>query len=89
MYTGPLLRSMPLLFTVTPSSVVLLSVSLAVVVILQEQILVAAVYRKSHCRNAQTGECILESLSPTKESCIPPRLAARVSPVVSSLISPE
>lgn len=58
-----------------PISVMLLSMSLAVMLLIQEEMLESAVSRKSHCRDAQAGEGVLESLPPAEESCVPPCLA--------------
>lgn len=55
-------------------------VSIAVVLVLEEQVLVAAVSRKGDSRNAQTGEAVLESVPSCKGALVSPGLAiVRVS----------
>lgn len=55
-------------------------VSIGVVLVLEEQVLVAAVSRKGDSRNAQTGEAVLESVPSCKGALVSPGLAiVRVS----------
>lgn len=70
------LHSSPSVFTLSsPTLVVLLAVAVAVIVALEEEVFVAAVRRKGHCRDAQAGEARLEPVPPRKLAAVTPCLA--------------
>lgn len=58
--------------------VVLLAVAVAVVVALEEEVLVAAVCRKCHRRDAEAGEAALETVPPRELAAVAPCLAVVV-----------
>lgn len=62
------------MYTPLQSSVVALAVTLAVVLVVQENILVSTVHRKCHRRGTQTWQAILESVPPAEETCVSPLL---------------
>lgn len=58
-----------------PRSMMSLSVSsLVVMVVLQEEVLIRAVCRECHRRDAQSGEASSESLSPRERTVVSPCL---------------
>lgn len=60
----------------TLSSVVSPSMCLSMSVpIVQEEVLVSAVRRKCHCRDAQAGEAALEAVESREGSVVSPRLS--------------
>lgn len=60
-----------------PASMVFLAMTLSVMFILQKHVLVATVCCKSHGRNAQAREGVLEPIPPAEEACVAPFLAVR------------
>lgn len=48
--------------------------SLVVMVVLQEEVLIRAVCRECHRRDAQSGEAASESFSPRERAVVPPCL---------------
>lgn len=70
----------------TPSLMVSLTMTLAVVFILQKHVLVATVCSKSHGGNAQAREGRLEPIPPAEEACVSPFLAVNPNSLVSQLV---
>lgn len=69
-FFGPIYTSS---FKPESSSVVLLPMSM--MLILQEEVFVSAVYRKCHRRDAQAGEATLESVPSRERSGVSPRFS--------------
>lgn len=67
----------PSLASLNLASMVSVAVSVAVVLVLQEEVLVAAVGGKGHRRDAQAGERALEAVPSGEDALVSPRLAVR------------